>query len=426
MASVSEALNEADSILSGPDVSIQPGTALVDALSGGTKTVEAPAPHAMFATYLVSPAYYADTEEMILIKLSSAKGEPFYLLDLDKVAKPLVCGTTEIFLAPYDDETACIDECEGMPALHLIPEDVAGKLFSKALQGVSTARWFAGLVFVSSVGVQFYYRSPQVGTSPVGEAEIVNLVYRVASNSAGHIEARDVRGAVTCDYPVPYFLIDHTVFAEATHTCAIVESLAAANASLIDNLCRMQYVTLHAAECQPDRLDSTLGGFMGSHSHLIRRLLEAQLSGESCDDAFLRRQRKTEIDKLVRLMMREAELVGELKRVVDELLYVQGAVEQCSAVATAPRKKSAGIAAIATVVDDNILLRPLITTRGDPSAACTSPPILSMRPSQQDADEEDEMISDAEDMIRTPMTECEPGIANSALLRSPSSSEEDM
>lgn len=331
---VAEALDEVDTILSGTDLnglpqSVNGGDSLV-AFVGDTLSSE-PTSKSLFSNYLVSPSYFVNTDDMLLVKLLSAKGEPFYLLDPTKISRPLVCGSTEVFLVPYNADSACADECDGLPMLHVVPDCVARSLFSQALRTVSTAKYFAGLVFVSSVGIQFYYRrSIAAGeTASLADPEIISSVYRVAADSEGNIDERDVRGAVTCDYPVPYLLVDQEVFAEGINTCSIVESLPHANAALIDTLCRLEYGTLHGAEIFPDKLATTLEEFMGQHSNVIRGLLEAQLGGSKCDDAFVRRQRKSEIDTMVRLMMREVELVGDLKRTIEELQYVQSALETC-------------------------------------------------------------------------------------------------
>jgi hypothetical protein len=381
--------NEVDTMLSG---STGPGTAL-SAILTTDPDVTPPEPSELFSTYLLSPAYFAETSELLLVKLLTAKGEPFFLLDPTKNARSLVCGLTEIFLTPYDPETACVDECRGLPALHIVPDCIIRPLFAQALRGICNLG-FIGLVFVSSVGMQFYYRlsSPTDGT-------IVNLVYRVAVDNKGQIEAREVRGAVSCDYPVPYFLIDYAVMAEGKNSVEMVESLAKANASLIDSLCRIEYAYLHAGEDYPDTLDSTLGNFMGRHSHVVKGLLEAQLHGLSCDDAFVRRQRKGEIDSLVRLMMREVELLAELKKILDELAYVQGVVEQCP---------QPGVEGTTDAVerDDGTQVM------GDPDDELQDPllrPLIKMSAQSRDARAKNVLgdVMTANDMISRPMTTCD-------------------
>ncbi len=403
---VTSMFNEVDTILSGdgvPPGEANGGTMLTSALRGPSSmpmTVELSPPEDMsslFSTYMVSPAYYADTDELLLVKLVTAKGEPFYLLDIKKSTKPLVCGLTEVFLSPYDADTACVDECEGLPALHLVPECIVNQVFSKSLKDICTAKWFAGLVFVSNVGMQFHYCNS-------------NSVYRVATDREGHIEAREVRGSVTCDYPVPYFLVDETVFEEGTHNLEIIESLTQANTALIEALCRVEYVSLHAARTFPDDIESTLNYFMGNHSHLTQRLLEEQNRGSGkmsgltpCDDAFVRRQRKGEIDTLVRLMMREVELIGNLKETLEELQYIQKAVRKCPA---------SGAKDIHDEEDDDCidpLLRPLIKMSKEEGR---SQAVLG------DLDE-------TEDMLSVPLSDrSEHGIADSDLIKSPSSGSE--
>lgn len=378
--SVAEALDHADSILSSPGIEESSASAaLLGAAAEIAAAEQAPTTGTLFSTYLVSPTYFADTDEMLLVKLSTAKGEPFYLLDQAKQSKPLVCGTTEVFLTAYNAESACVDECDGMPAVHVVPDCDAAAILSKL---TCSPEWFAGLVFVSNVSIQFYYRSG------MGSPEMSSTVFRVANNAEGQVEARDIRGAVTCDYPVPYLMVDYNLFSEGSNTCAIVEFLAKANASLIDALCRTEYVALHQAEVYPDILENTLTKFMERHSHLIKSLLDAQIQGLACDDAFVRRQRKSEIDTLVRLMMREADLIASVKTTLDELIYVQKAVEQC------PQPK-----------------KPKLVEE-DTGAACG-------------VEEEPAAASEEfSDKVSEPMSGCDPGIADSALLRSPSSSSE--
>lgn len=319
---VTSLLDEVDTILSGADATVDQkkmGTVLSEAM-GSPPRAEVP-PSELFSTYLLSPAYFAQTEDLLLVKTVTAKGEPFYLLDPKKESLSIVCGLTEVFLAAYDAETACVDECEGFPALHIVPDCIAEELLTKALRGICTARWFSGLVFISSVSVQFYYKTC--------DSSMVSSVFRVASDNEGRIEARDVRGAVTCDYPVPYLVVDEALFAGGLHSVEIVESLSQANINLIDSLCRIAYKPLHEGEKYPDDLDNLLGKFMGTHSHLVKNLLEAQRLGSSCDDAFVRRQRKGEIDVLVRLMMREVELMKELKKTLEEMEYIGKAIKEC-------------------------------------------------------------------------------------------------
>lgn len=431
--SVTGVLNDVDTMLGGSDT----GSMLTRALSDkpcAPVVGPPPEPEALFSTYLVSPSYYAETNSELLVKMSSSKGEPFYLLDTSKTIKPLVCATTQIFLGPYNADSACSDECDGLPGLHVVPDAVAQALMSHAFKCVPTGRYFAGLVFVSSVGIQFYYRSSVLPT--VGDPEIISIVYRVATNAEGQIEARDVRGAVTCDYPVPYLLIDQEVFSEGVQTCAIVDSLTQANVALIDSLCRLQYVPLHAAESQPDTLDATLGEFMGKHSNLVRALLEAQLRSDQCDDAFVRRQRKVEIDTLVRLMMREVELIAQLKRVIEELVYVQAAVQECPAAPVIPALEEKPVARTTSVVlaerrMEDLQLPPLSTPVCQPVREALTLSALKMprdeieRRSRMALGEASD-VSSIDDMLSTPVSSCDPGMANADLLGSPSSSDSDV
>lgn len=264
----------------------------------------------LFSTYLVSAAYFAETSAVLLLKMFTSRGEPFYIVDAKKTARPLVCGVTEVFLTPYVEETACVDECEGLPVLHLVPESVADALLERVTQsGICAAGWFSGLVFVSSVAMQIHHRSG-AGHS----------VHRVALDRKGAIEPRtDTEQGATCDYPVPYLLIDEALFSAGEHTGKMVEVIGKVNAMLIDSLCRMQYSNLHAAECAPDELDETLHQFMGRHSHLVRNLLESSV----CEDSFVNRERKAELDTLVRLMMQEVEIVEELKSNVARLRAIE-------------------------------------------------------------------------------------------------------
>ncbi len=388
---MTQIVNDVDTMLSGSNAPPGETGSLLETALSGVEPPPMPVSAELFSTYLVSPAYYSQVPELLLVKLVTTKGEPFYLLDPQKNTLPLVCGTTEIFLTPYNAETACSDECDGMPALHLVPECIAEQLFKKALKGVCNSRWFAGIVFVSNVGMQFYYKDVEPS---VGETPIITNVYRVALNREGQIETRDAKGAVTCDYPVPYFLVNECVFAEGIHTESIVESLVKANASLVDSLCRIEYTTLHHAEEYPDDLDQLLGGFMGSHSHLVRGLLEEQLQNHiPCEDAFVRRQRKSEIDTLVRLMMREVELIAELSKTLEELRYVKSTVEQ---------QPASGNRSHTTT---------LIPTREGGGVSTT-----------------DDLIAKEEidQILERPMTECsdEGGIANENVLGSPSTGSE--
>ncbi len=414
---VTSILNEVDTMLSGSCSQDQPkaGTIL-------TAAMQEPSDHVpegqLFSKYLVTPAYRAEMKDGLLVKLSTAKGEPFYLIDPGKVLKPLVCGLTEIFLAPYDAETACADECDGLPALHIVPECIAKKLFTQALKGVCTARQFTGIVFVSSVGLQFYYKGKDCS---MGDVPMINSVYRVAADAEGHIEAREVRGVVTCDYPVPYLLVDEEVFSAGTNTTAIVESLTQANAQLIDTLCKLEYVTLHEGEDYPGDLEALLGGFMSNHSHRVKGLLDAQLTGAGsvdarsvCDDAFVRRQRKTEIDNLVRLMMREVELMEELKHTLEELSYVAKMVQQCPPplkISTCPTPASMKEV---TYEDPCGMKDPLLD------------PLMKIR--KEDLDEKarkivaDADIESIEEMIAEPLSDSEK-IADGEMLDSPSGSE---
>ncbi len=310
-------------------------------LSGGEEVVLAsgcasippppPVPTDLFSTFLVSPAYFAETTELILTKLVTAKGEPFFLSDRssDKVSKTLLCGLTEVFLAPYDATTACVDECEGLPALHIVPECIARSLFAQALRGLCTSRKFVGLVFVSSVGMQFWYENPVDRSTDCG----TTIIFRVAVNQAGEIEARESPGAATCDYPVPYLLVDYAVFAEGSHSVAIVES------------------------------------------------------------AFVRRQRKNEIDTLVRLMMREVELVGELKKTIDELVAVQALLPNVPLIASPVEGPPP--APESCIADP--LLRPLATmTKAE----------MEQRSMTALGDDESE-TSSLNEMLSKPMRECD-------------------
>lgn len=319
---VTELLNQADDMMKGGGTAGTVLTTLLDPnITSSPIPPVAPQNSKLFSTYLVSPTYYADTDDVLLIKLVNAKGEPFFINDAGKKLRSLVCSNTQIFLSPYDSETACADECEGYPVLHIVPDSLAEKLFSTAMKGLCTADWFRGLVFVSSVGIQFYY-PPTVDSAASG------MVYRVAEDSEGRIAAREVKAVATCDYPVPYLLVDECVFTSGLHTVEIVESLAQANVKLIDSLCKLEYNILHAAENFPEELEVLLGQFMGSHSHLVKGMLDLQLQGAQCDDAFVRRQRKNEIDILVRLMMREAELTEDIKKSLEELTGVQKALAE--------------------------------------------------------------------------------------------------
>lgn len=366
---------EVDSMLSG--VSVEPMPA-----------PQIPEPSDLFSTYLLSPSYYMETPELLAVKLVTAKGDPFYILDTKKNLKDQVCGITEVFLAPYDAATACADECEGYPALHLVPACIVGPLF----KSLACRKEIVGLLFVSMVSMQFYYR--QVGC----DTEWTTIVYRVANDKEGNIEARETKDAQTCDYPVPYILVDETAL-----DCSLVEKIGAMNVNLIDSLCRSEYAYLHEAEQYPDDLDDLLKTFMGNHSHKIKGMLDAQLD-KTCDDAFLRRNRKKDIDTLVRLMMREIELVGEIKKNLEELALVNKAVGKCSAVRLS--KSSA-------VNDDceDPLLKPLLHLDTEKRSRA----VIS-----------EEAIDKFSEMMAAPLEdegEDDIGIENAELLASPSGSD---
>lgn len=308
---MSTLFNEIDTMLSGGTP--EPPPPVPPILAEGT------VPGDLFSTYLLSPAYYTETPDMLAVKVVTAKGEPFYLLDPKKDLRDLVCGVTEVFLTPYNAETACVDECEGLPALHLIPSQIAGKLF----KSLSCRKSLAGLIFVSAVSMQLFYRLSDCDT------DWTTVVYRVATDREGHIEARENPGAMPCDYPVPYLLVNESMFAEGSEACGIVDLMGGANVSLVDSLCRLEYSYLHDAEQYPDELDESLQSFMGNHSHLVKGMLDKQLDC-SCDDAFVRRERKKDIDTMVRLMMREIELIGQIKKNLEELAMINKAVGKCS------------------------------------------------------------------------------------------------
>jgi hypothetical protein len=153
----------------------------------------------------------------------------------------------------------------------------------------------------------------------------VNKIYRVAKDAEGNIETRDTPNPVTCDYPVPYLTVDYGSFSTSPTTCKILSDLKALNSSLIDNLCKQQYLTLHSGEVLPDNLEQTLGRFMYRHSHQCKALLEKQCA-EECN-SFVRKQRKREIDNLTRLMLREVDLIGQIQVLVKELCHNQKLVE---------------------------------------------------------------------------------------------------
>lgn len=297
----------------------------------------------MFEKYLISPSFFSETSEFVTIKMTNNKGEPFYFFDPSKVLKaedgsgptPLksekspsvLCSMDEIYLAPYNEVTACVDECEGYPVVHLISHDVAKSLLKKTSKCLSSlGNWLSGLVFISDVSMQFFYCTDAEG----GGGGIECKTFRIASDASGGIEIRNNVGFSTSDYPAPYLLISESIFSSSEETAfSIMESLTQINTSLIDSLCHLQYSMLHEAEKFPDVLDDTLNSFMGKHSHKIRGLLETQTNGVQCDDPFILRQRKAEIDLMTRLMMREVDLVTQISNLLDDLIDVQKIVDKC-------------------------------------------------------------------------------------------------
>lgn len=326
----------------------------------------------LFSKYLLSPSFFTETEDFIAVKLINAKGEPFYLFDPSKNLSPQggggaesspLCGVKAVTLAPYNSSTECSDVCEGLPEVHTICEDVAESLFKKLNK--KSCLTIEGLVFVSDVSMQFFF---------FNDGKLQNKIYRVASDSEGDVEATASTSVAREEYPVPYILVSQD------NICKVVENLIPINASLIDSLCRLEYHTLHEAETFPEDLNTTLGGFMSRHSHTIRGLLETQVRGSECDDPFILRQRKFEIDQLVRLMMKEIDLITQLSKLLENLIQVQNAVDKClPAVRIFPERKSCNngqfklddveadplpedASSIQSDEDDDPLLQPLIVS----------------------------------------------------------------
>lgn len=427
--SLSELLDQADFMMAGSDDLGTSATGLVGSMVRSEDVVvEPPIQAELFSTYMVTPTYYVDTDSMTLVKLSSANGDPFFIVDPERTVKAVVCGNTRIFIAPYNAQAACSDDCDGMPALHLITRAFARSLMTMALKGIPNAGLFAGLVFISSVSMQFYY------TIDTEEP----VTFRVATDAEGSIAMRDEPGALTCDYPVPYFLIDYCVFAEGAETCSLIQSVTKANASLIDTLCRMEYKrSLHPGLSKlPDALETTLTQFMGSHSNTMRCLLEKQLQ-EPCDDAFTRRKRKTAIDNLARLMMREVELVGEIKKKIEDLVEVETAVMEAVGMQEEEKPvRDEELATVGAALDDDVMLQPLMRPAGPPQgeplvAATERKRREAAMPVREVVVEEEGDTAEIDEMLMTPlrgrddtsdMMPLRGSILDADLLRSPSSS----